>query len=318
MLTADDLRQRGCPVCGTRSFVALPEIRRQDQILRRWEKAIGRTFPEETYARHCADGRNELRRLRCEYCAGEFFVPALQGDAAFYATIVDSEMEYYVAHGKWEFDYAIERLRAAGVRRVLDYGSGGGAFLRQAMSAIPSMEPYGYDIGSAPADRAAYRAIDTLTLDAIDGEPLDAIVIMQVLEHLETPAADLRRAVALLRSGGIVIAAVPDADGPTALFPDAVTNLPPHHLSRWRINTLGKLGEACGLAAKEIFAEPLSSYLWRSYVPPMIANAWPRWLSRPLLASGLIDLLLFAMSFLPMRSLPFVRGHSAVALFVKP
>jgi SAM-dependent methyltransferase len=317
VLTIDALRRNGCPVCNRRSFAELPEKHRQDEILWRWEKAIGRKFGEETYERHCRGAHNELRRVRCDYCAGEFFLPMLQGDKAFYATVVGSEADYYV-QGKWEFDHAIKQLKAAGARRILDYGSGGGAFLNQAISTLPSVDAYGYDLGPKPIDRAAYKAIDKVTLDAIDGELLDAIVMMQVLEHLEKPAEELRNVVPLLRPGGIVIVAVPNADGPTALFPDAVTNLPPHHLSRWRIQTLEKLGEACGLTAKVIRAEPLSRYLWRSYLPAMIANALPRRLVRPLFASGLIDVLVFALLLLPFKSLPFLRGHSAIAIFVKP
>lgn len=318
MLTADDLTLHGCPVCGSRSFFTLPIGLQQDSILHKWEVSTGRQFPEEVYTRHCAADRNELSLKRCESCEVELFVPAAQGGPEFYAAITDGASEYYVTAGKWEFEYAITLLAQEGADRVLDYGSGAGVFLRMLLKKLPDATVYGYDlVPVASAEVEQHKRIDKLDLGAIDHRPVDAIVMMQVLEHLENPTEALREACSLLRPGGLVILAVPNIDGPTCLFPEAITNLPPHHLSRWREVTLVFLGRACGLQTLEIFTEPLPKYLWRSYLPRMIASRLPTRLYKIFIGWGLIDAALWLLHFLPITSLRFVRGHSAIAVLRK-
>jgi 2-polyprenyl-3-methyl-5-hydroxy-6-metoxy-1,4-benzoquinol methylase len=94
------------------------------------------------------------------------------------------------------------RLRAAGLAdgaAVLDYGCGGGAFVRYLETARAVAT--GYDAyAEAYADRGALA------------RSYDAVVVQDVIEHVDDPSALLAELDALVRPGGLVLIGTPDAD----------------------------------------------------------------------------------------------------------
>jgi len=107
---------------------------------------------------------------------------------------------------------------APGPLDLLDYGFGDGAFLDWARSAghrvmgaeiLPEMV--------AAATARGHRAIQADTLDQHLGETrFDAIVLLDVLEHLDRPAfrALLALAHKSLKPGGMIVARFPNGDSP--------------------------------------------------------------------------------------------------------
>ena len=103
--------------------------------------------------------------------------------------------------------------------RLLEVGSGHGLLLDEARSR-------GYEAEGLEPSRAAIRhARDSLRLPVrdgsledpgLDGERFDAIVLADVLEHLEDPVGAIDRCTELLAPGGALVVVTPDPSSPTA------------------------------------------------------------------------------------------------------
>lgn len=93
--------------------------------------------------------------------------------------------------------------------KLMELGSGEGKILRTLRRARPGLSLIGCDVRDVPpADEAfEFRRI-TQGLPAADAE-LDAIVFVDVLEHVADPAGTLREVQRILRPGGLLIGFVP-------------------------------------------------------------------------------------------------------------
>ena len=98
-------------------------------------------------------------------------------------------------------------LRGAGVQaggRVLDAGAGRGRL-------VQSLAAAGFDAsGIDPAPRSTSPRVQQTTIEEHTESELDAVVLWHVLEHLDEPAAALRRVADWLRPGGVVLVGVPN------------------------------------------------------------------------------------------------------------
>lgn len=119
-------------------------------------------------------------------------------------------------HQPLYLDRILYRLRAdSSIRTILDAGCGDGNFAASLAGA--GFTVYGVDLGSAIAI-AASRNIGTFReaslyddlLDPFgDVERFDAIVAVEVMEHLFSPRDFIGRAEAALRPGGLLILTTP-------------------------------------------------------------------------------------------------------------
>lgn len=153
----------------------------------------------------------------CERC-GSVQQPSLpQGDELLdlYRAMHD---EHYLDEEAGRRRTARRLLRMIGSPRgrLLDVGCGHGLLLDEARTA--GWEGLGLELSA----RAAAHARDALGLDVreatlaeVDG-PLDAIVLADVIEHLDDPLAALDRCVALLAPGGTLCVVTPDPASRTA------------------------------------------------------------------------------------------------------
>ncbi|WP_158228053.1 class I SAM-dependent methyltransferase [Pseudonocardia sp. MH-G8] len=110
----------------------------------------------------------------------------------------------------------VEHLVSAGARVVLDAGCGDGALA--AAAAGTALRVVGLD-AAAPALRAAGRHGPVLHGDVtalpVRDTRVDAVVSINVLDHLDRPAVALREAHRVLRPSGLLVAgAVARADSP--------------------------------------------------------------------------------------------------------
>ena len=130
---------------------------------------------------------------------------------------------------------SIRRLTGLSSGRVLEVGCGSGTFL--AMVAQAGFDVAGVDIS---ADDTKF-ARETYGLDVTEGdlaavaarsERYDAVFLFYLLEHVPDPVAVTRQAHAMLRPGGVVVAAVPVLDSAQARMFGArwsqVTEAPRH------------------------------------------------------------------------------------------
>lgn len=115
--------------------------------------------------------------------------------------------------------------------RVLDVGAGG----RAAAALLPGRTYLSLDPDPAGAH-------DHRRLEDVSG-PLDAILLLEVVEHLTPPAAEdlLRDLAARLEPGGVLVVSTPNTHHPPAYLRDAT------HVTPWAYDELGGLVERCGL-----------------------------------------------------------------------
>jgi SAM-dependent methyltransferase len=138
----------------------------------------------------------------------------------------------------------LDRIAPPG--RVLDVGAGDGALL-DALRAR-GRDALGLELVSTRPD--------VLALDVADVEETDwaAVVFWHSLEHLPEPGRSLARAAALLRSGGVLVVAVPNSDSLQArVFGDRWFALDlPRHLVHLPAETLLRRLDELGLRRRRV------------------------------------------------------------------
>jgi SAM-dependent methyltransferase len=207
--------------------------------------------------------------VRCRNC-GLLYVGARRHDFTFTAG-ADDDRSHALAERVDELnlvDHDVEdaerplRIRADEERlqrlrrhakggRLLDVGAATGTFLsvaQQAFTQAIGIEPD--PITSAQA-RAAGRDVRTGTLHDVE-PPFDAITMLHVIEHLDSPHAALQRAHALLKPGGAVLIETPTIDNLWfRLAPARWRQLIPDHYYFFSRRTLTVLLRRCGFEPVE-------------------------------------------------------------------
>jgi len=169
---------------------------------------------------------NEFRFARCRRCDHVYLNP--RPGLRDLGTIYPSN--YYAYGGasnpivaplrrRWESGKVrlYRELVGDGPRRILDVGCGDGRFLeilRASGSPEWRLEGIEIDAGAARACEArGFRAHVGRVEDFSDAEGFDAIVMLQLIEHVEDPVAISRRVFQLLRPGGCFIVETPNLAG---------------------------------------------------------------------------------------------------------
>mgnify|MGYP004447846963 CR=1 FL=1 len=276
-----------CPICENGVLEKTSLTVNLFEALKRWETVLKHPFPHEVWTEYADFEGTNLYLTECAFCRFGRFVPTVTGSSGFYEAI--SETDYYNAD-KWEFSRAIEDLRRIDAKRILDVGCGSGVFLEFLRSRIPGVELYGYDLNDKLLEQLVGRGFGVLPSDPDrfdqmhSEQPLfDAICLLQVLEHTAEPVEFLKRFIKLLRPGGILIITTPNASGPIRCFPDALTEIPPHHVTRWTQDAYAALLPRLGTTIKSFQIEPLPDYLWDGYLPAMWNDAiWPAQIFDPI------------------------------------
>jgi 2-polyprenyl-3-methyl-5-hydroxy-6-metoxy-1,4-benzoquinol methylase len=269
-----------CPVCKRSTLKSTDLTITMPFVLRRWEEVLHQPFPEAVWEEYRGLENRPIVLSECTECGFGRFDPVVPGTAKFYESI--STVNYYNAD-KWEFSCAAADLRASGAKRILDVGCGSGIFLDYLKETVPGADLFGFDLNGELLSRLASRGFGVLpnNPDHFD-DPLaqearfDAISMLQVLEHASDPIAFLNTFLHLLRPGGLLILTTPNSAGPIRRFPDALTELPPHHLTRWTEKSFRTLLAAHGLSIRSVRFEPLPDYLWDAYLPKLWDEPiWP-------------------------------------------
>jgi 2-polyprenyl-3-methyl-5-hydroxy-6-metoxy-1,4-benzoquinol methylase len=157
------------------------------------------------------------------------------------------------------------RLPLTGGGRLLDFGCGGGSYLRR-------MSQLGWRVtGLDASPRAVERVRDDLACDVYQGTlphadlapgSFDVVTMWQSLEHVHRPMEVLRSAYELLRPGGRIVVAVPNiASLPATWFGDNWFGLDlPRHLTHFTPTTLAGMLLAAGFRVESM--RGLVHYHW--------------------------------------------------------
>jgi SAM-dependent methyltransferase len=269
------LVESSCAVCGARD--AAPE-------------AAGRDFEHDTVP-------GEFCFVRCRAC-GHLYLnprPALDDLPAIYPANYYAYSDDGNPLSRW-----LRRLREArkvrlfrdaigdGPRRILDLGCGNGrllAMLREHGSPDWDLEGIDFSEDAVRHCRAkGFRAQATRIedFDAADGS-FDAVIMIQLIEHLEDPRGTFERARALLRPGGVFILETPNVGGlDYRWFRGRWWGM--YHFPRhWNLFSTAALKRLLGDAGFTIIRTDflLSTSSWiLSLHNLLLDRGWPQWLVR--------------------------------------
>jgi SAM-dependent methyltransferase len=113
---------------------------------------------------------------------------------------------------------AMERFAAGRALRVLDAGCGDGAFAESIARRHPAWTVVGADVGDELLERGrrgAARNVEFVHADLTEDlgtDVYDAVAAIECLEEIPDDTQALRRMIAALRPGGLLVAHVPEHD----------------------------------------------------------------------------------------------------------
>jgi len=204
---------------------------------------------------------------RCRTCgAGRsrgngFDAKTYYGEAYFKGGHNDGYFDYGESEPVLRAEFKrLARDLAAVVRpgsRLLEVGCAYGYFLREAGQYF---ETVGIEISDAAVEVCNAAGLTNVlcgTLDSIgvaDVGMFDAVVMLDVIEHLENPLGDLRKLAGLLRPNGILFLTTGDFSSCLARFigPRWRLMTPPQHQWFFTPQALRSLSHQCGLEVESV------------------------------------------------------------------
>ncbi len=152
----------------------------------------------------------------------------------------------------WGIAAALQRHLPAGPVNILEVGCGMG-YLTCALQRSGYARVLGIDVSPTAIAAARrrygefYQVADIMTFATHSDERFDAIVMTEVIEHLEQPLALIRAASDLLKPGGVLICTTPNRDFGGWRQQTWATDLPPLHLWWFGEGSLRLLAQRPGL-----------------------------------------------------------------------
>ena len=222
----------------------------------------------------------DIELVHCRDCDLRFFHPMVGGSQRFYALLSEKMSGRYYPPDKTEYRFAQGFTGPADT--VLDVGAGWGAFGELVQGRYVGLDP------NPAAIESARRRGRTILPDSIEDyaaahvEGHSVVVAFQVLEHVTALRGFVAACLQTLAPGGLLILSVPSHDSFVASSPNAILNVPPHHVSRWSDAALLHLGGLFGIEVVALDHEGLSPMHRRGYAHAMASRVVLR-LARPLL-----------------------------------
>jgi SAM-dependent methyltransferase len=202
------------------------------------------------------------------------------------------------------FRWALEEFQPFLRGRVLEVGAGVGTITRRLLDADPdlsivALEPAGNvfgDLASVAALTPRVSAAQHTLREYLAGspEPFDAVVYLNVLEHVEDDATELRLAASVLRPGGALL-----VFGPALEWLYSELDYKAGHYRRYSLRRLHRLARAAGFEILSLHYFDVVGVL-----PYLVAY---RLLRRPAISGSTLwgyDRLLVPVSRLLQRAVP--------------
>jgi SAM-dependent methyltransferase len=211
--------------------------------------------------------KNGCDILQCEACGLGRTVPIADFDPSAYYTDgyfsgehADGYADYVGAESvlRREFVRTVEFIRTLVPRgRLLELGCAYGFFLEEAKRHY---EVAGIELAPDAAKFCRSRGLNVVTGVAADatlhrlGPPFDAVVLLDVIEHLQEPHETLALCATHLNPGGVVVLTTGDFGSPVARLLGAGWRLmtPPQHLWFFTVESFRRLAPQYGLHVERI------------------------------------------------------------------
>lgn len=308
-----------CPICAS----ALTRSGREfslEELMSLWKPII---FSRETIEEH--KKQSEYTQLYvCANCQFETFFPKIIGTPAFYIALQEDTADKYYVEEKWDFEEAIKDVQSA--TSVIEIGCGPGVFLEKARQAGGRV--VGVEYNQRALEIARNKGLTVYEANDPNQEQLkdqfDIAFSFHVLEHVPDPVAFVEDMLKWVKPGGKIGLSVPNMDGPVQYINPCVSNMPPHHATRWKLKTFVALSEKLGLRVERFGYEPLAErdyYYYSNY-------AVSHWLSKVLperllqlvqrLTAYFFKLIFRILALVDKQTISSLKGQSIYVLLSKP
>ncbi len=280
-----------------------------------WWQEQGHAFTQKVLEPYRDFLQTEL--LTCQNCGFGIFVPTLVGSDEFYQELSGSGQGAYYSRETWEHRQAFDDLQP--YDRVLEVGCGAGYFLEKLMQQGKKVQ--GVELNAAAAAFARQRGVPVAAVALEDFAPqhresFAAVCLFQVIEHVAEPLEFLDHALTCLKPGGLLVLCVPNMAGILGRMDPLVTNIPPHHVTRWTPKALGFLHNHFPVDLIALRYEPAYNFL-RPYLQERLEHRGvPEWGVKLIWRLGL-SLPLKLLRHLKAEGLQSLPGHTVYALYRK-
>jgi 2-polyprenyl-3-methyl-5-hydroxy-6-metoxy-1,4-benzoquinol methylase len=184
--------------------------------------------------------------VQCGNCGFVFssWIPSDEELAEYYRDYTDYDYVNDVTRNRYlQWVDGLEKFRRT--NRILDVGCGDGIFLEQAKKR--GWDVHGTEYAEKWVNRCREKGISMIQgkMDPSNYEAgsFDAVIYMEVIEHINNPREELDNARKVLRDGGVVFLTTPNYNSITRRLLSTDWNVIcyPEHLSYYTPRTLAKL-----------------------------------------------------------------------------
>jgi 2-polyprenyl-3-methyl-5-hydroxy-6-metoxy-1,4-benzoquinol methylase len=205
-------------------------------------------------------GINEISIYKCNDTGYRFYFPFnLTGDDLFYQQL-EKNPWYYM---DWKWEHAITEDFIKSEDKILEIGCAHGDFLEKIKTKINLAE--GLEMNTKALRDCTSKKITAYNKTIEDfssqiSEFYDVVCSFQVLEHIADIKSFIDASISVLKAGGLLILSVPNNNCFFLKDKDFITNMPPHHMGLWSLNSLVSLQKYFKLRVEAIHIEPLQKY----------------------------------------------------------
>ena len=187
-----------------------------------------------------------INAYKCDNCKLVFFDKRLAGNGLFYEKLQKNDKDYY-SNSRPEFKYTLPFITENS--KVLEIGSGSGFFAEQIKDKCSYI---GLEFNDAAIKNAAKRDIKLVKQSIEDfsitnRSKFNVALSFHVLEHVQNPKEFIECSLDCIKPNGKMIIAVPCNNSPFTGNRNHVLNLPPHHISRWYLETMEQIASIYNL-----------------------------------------------------------------------
>ncbi len=239
-----------CPVTGSEGQRL--RCREGAELAASYRRHFGHALPTgivETYF------QDEIQEYTSPESDLRWFSPAPIAGEEFYQLMAATYPWYYTA-STWDKHYACRILRDLGVRTFIEAGCGDGIFLE--MAAAIGVSGKGIDTNTKALETATAKGLIVGLPDSpkVRLKNPDALVMLQVLEHVPEPLEFVRHYVTEFQPKRLIIA-VPSHETLLAHVTDPLA-WPPHHVTMWSRKAFECLGAKLGYSLNHVAYPPMT------------------------------------------------------------
>ena len=242
-----------CPICDAK-LVASGNPYDVNQLFALWEPI---KFRKETIEEHKKQSEY-TEQYQCPECKLTVFLPQIIGTSNFYLDLLKHESNYYYSTDKWDFNEALKDVKIGD--SLVEIGCGPGNFLEKVKPFV--FEAFGIEYNERALKIARDKGLNVIAVNDKDFKKkkgsFDLAYSFHVLEHVQSPIVFLQEMFAWVKPGGKIGISVPNMDGPVKYINPCVSNMPPHHATRWRYETFEALADRFGFHIERVAYEPLA------------------------------------------------------------